>query len=219
MTTNTQKRKPKGDISFRLTLNEEQKNAKTTILENDVNVIVGKAGSGKTALAVNIALDMFFKRDVDRIYICRPTVAKEQLGFLPGDIMDKLDPWLQPIYQNMYTMYDKAKIEKHLADGDIQILPLAFMKGVTVVNSVFVVDEVQNVSNQDELWMIISRLGIGSKLILCGDEKQIDLKNKKHSAIHTLEDIAAKEIEGFSFTRLHANHRHPILERLEPLFT
>ena len=107
-----EKRKPKGDIKFKLSLNEEQKEAKQVILDNPVVLLKGMAGSGKTLLACQIALDMVFKREMEKIVITRPTVAKEDIGFLPGDLKEKMDPWLAPIYSNLYLLYDKEKIDK-----------------------------------------------------------------------------------------------------------
>ena len=111
-----QKRIPKNPIKFKIPLNEEQKQTKAIILENTITLLAGQAGSGKTLLACNIALDGLFRRMYDKIIITRPTVSKEEIGFLPGDMREKMDPWVQPIYQNMYLLYDKVKIEKHIQD-------------------------------------------------------------------------------------------------------
>ena len=101
-----EKRKPKGDIKFKLSLNEEQKEAKQVILDNPVVLLKGMAGSGKNLLACQIAFDMVFKREMEKIVITRPTVAKEDIGFLPGDLKEKMDPWLAPIYSNLYLLYE-----------------------------------------------------------------------------------------------------------------
>lgn len=111
-----QKRIPKNPIKFKIPLNEEQKLTKAIILDNTITLLAGQAGSGKTLLACNIALDGLFRRIYDKIIITRPTVSKEEIGFLPGDMREKMDPWVQPIYQNMYLLYDKSKIEKHIQD-------------------------------------------------------------------------------------------------------
>ena len=107
-----EKRKPKNPITFKITLNEEQKEAKQVILEHPVTLLKGMAGSGKTLVACQVALDLMFRKDIERIIITRPTVAKEDIGFLPGDLKEKMDPWLAPIYANLHLLYDKAKIEK-----------------------------------------------------------------------------------------------------------
>jgi phosphate starvation-inducible PhoH-like protein len=125
----TQKRKPKNPIKFNLQLNEEQKQAKALIIDNPVVVLKGMAGSGKTLVAVQAALDMLFCKEVEKIIITRPTVAKEELGFLPGDLKEKMDPWLAPIYHNLYMLYGKEKVDKELEYGNIEIVPFAFMRG------------------------------------------------------------------------------------------
>ena len=128
------KKKPKNPIKFKLELNEEQKEAKQLILDNPVTLLKGMAGSGKTLLACQIALDMVFKQELEKIVITRPTVAKEEIGFLPGDLKEKMDPWLAPIYANLYLLYDKDKIDKMVLENKIEIVPFAFMRGRTFPN-------------------------------------------------------------------------------------
>jgi len=205
----TEKRKPKGPIKFRISLNEEQKEAKSIILKNPVNILRGSAGSGKTLLAVQIALDLLFNKEVEKIVITRPTVAKEDIGWLPGDLKEKMDPWLAPIYSNLEMLYDRSKIQKLLEEGNIEILPFAFMRGRTLLNSCVVVDEGQNVT-MSQMEMIIGRMGTGSKIIICGDISQIDLKNKKESGLDFLNTVAAR-LEGVKVLTLKKNHRHPIV--------
>jgi len=125
----TEKRKPKTPIRFKIQLNEEQKQAKDKILHNTLTLLAGKAGSGKTLLACQIALEKLFTKEIQKIIITRPTVSKEEIGFLPGNLSEKMDPWVQPIYQNMFILYDKAKIEELIAFGVIEIVPLSFMRG------------------------------------------------------------------------------------------
>ena len=169
-----QKRIVKNPIKFKLQLNEEQKQAKAKILINTLTVLAGKAGSGKTLLACNVALDGLLRRQYSKIIITRPTVSKEEIGFLPGDLREKMDPWIQPIYQNMYSLYDKVKIEKLIEDGKIEIVPLAFMRGRTFLDSCIIVDEAQNVTHE-QMEMISTRIGLRSKMIVCGDDHQVDL--------------------------------------------
>ena len=142
-----QKRIVKNPIKFKIPLNEEQKETKAVILNNTITLLAGQAGSGKTLLACNIALDGLFRRIYDKIIITRPTVSKEEIGFLPGDMREKMDPWVQPIYQNMYLLYDKVKIEKYIQDEKIEIVPVSFMRGRTFLNSLIIVDEAQNVTH------------------------------------------------------------------------
>jgi phosphate starvation-inducible PhoH-like protein len=212
-TSNAEKRKPKGPIKYNLTLNEEQKNAKTEILENHVTLLKGQAGSGKTLLACQIALDQFFNREVEKIIITRPVVtAAEDIGYLPGSMKEKMDPWLAPIYANLYMLYSKAIVDKMVEQGDIEILPFAFVRGRTFVKSIVIVDEAQNVdARQTE--MIIGRLGLGSKMIFCGDTSQIDLRNKRDSGIDFFKILEAR-VKGVKTITLLKNHRHPIVPEI-----
>lgn len=205
----TQKRKPKNPIKFNLQLNEEQKQAKALIIENPVVVLKGMAGSGKTLVAVQAALDMLFSREVEKIIITRPTVAKEDLGFLPGDLKEKMDPWLAPIYHNLYMLYGKDKVDKELEYGNIEIVPFAFMRGRTFVNAFVIVDEAQNVTH-DQMETVLGRLGKGSKMVICGDLAQIDLKIKKDTGFSFLTRIE-EQVKGFKVFALQANHRHQIV--------
>ena len=128
---NSQKRKPKNDIKFNITLNEEQKAAKADILSHTVSLLKGQAGSGKTLLACQIALDMFFNRQIEKIIITRPVVAAaDDIGYLPGSMKEKMDPWLAPIYANLYMLYNKNAIDKMIECQDIEILPFAFVREI-----------------------------------------------------------------------------------------
>lgn len=206
------KRKPKGPIKFKLTLNEEQKEAKKIILENPVTLLKGMAGSGKTLLACQIALDLYFQKEIEKIVITRPTVAKEDIGFLPGDLKEKMDPWLAPIYSNLYMLYSKEKIDQMIKDEELEIVPFAFMRGRTFVNSLVIVDECQNITHgQTEL--MLGRLGKESKMIFCGDLSQTDLKNKKDSGIGFFVRLE-ENIKGVRIITLKNNHRHDIVEKI-----
>jgi phosphate starvation-inducible PhoH-like protein len=175
----TQKRRPnKNPIKFQVQLNEEQKEAKALVVDNPITVIRGLAGSGKTLVATQAALDFFFTKQVEKIIITRPTVSKEDIGFLPGDLKEKMDPWLAPIYHNLYMLYNKEKIDKHLEKEDIEIVPFAFMRGRTFTNSFIIVDEAQNVTHS-QMETVIGRLGKGSIMVICGDIGQIDIKDKR----------------------------------------
>jgi len=207
------KRKPKSPIKFEISLNDEQKNAKSKILEADITLLTGQAGSGKTLLACQIALDMFFNRQTEKIIITRPAVAAaEDIGFLPGSMKDKMDPWLAPIYANLYMLYNKQKIDKMIEEDSIEILPITFVRGRTFVNSVVIIDEAQNVSTK-QTEMILGRLGLNSKMMFCGDTSQIDLKNKKESGIDFFKTLEAR-VEGVKVITLLQNHRHPIVPKI-----
>ena len=211
-----EKRKPKNPIKFKIQLNEEQKQAKAKILDSTITLLAGSAGSGKTLLACQIGLEKLFMRDVDKVIITRPTVSKEEIGFLPGDLREKMDPWVQPIYQNMYLLYDKEKVEKYISDGFIEIVPVSFMRGRTFVNSVVIVDEAQNVTHE-QMEMIVTRIGKGSKMIICGDDNQVDLKQKRDSGFKFLYS-ASKKIKNLEAISLKQNHRDPIVEDLINLY-
>lgn len=207
---NTEKRKPKNPITFNIQLNEEQKQAKSEILNNTITVLKGQAGSGKTLLACQVALDLFFTREIEKIIITRPVVAAAaDIGYLPGGMKEKMDPWLAPIYANLYTLYSKAHVDKMLDNQDIEILPFTFVRGRTFVNSCVIVDEAQNV-NSVQTEMIIGRLGLNSKMIFCGDSAQIDLRNKKESGIDFFKTLESR-VDGVKVIVLKQNHRHPIV--------
>lgn len=204
------KRVPKNPIKFHIQLNPEQKVAKQTILDNTITLLAGSAGSGKTLLACNVALDGLFSKQYDKIIITRPTVSKEDIGFLPGDMREKMDPWVQPIYQNFYTLYGKEKMEKYLESGQIEIVPVSFMRGRTFLDSLIIVDEAQNVTHE-QMEMIVSRIGIRSKMIICGDDHQIDLRKRSDSGFRFLYS-ASKKVKNLEAIKLLTNHRDPIVE-------
>jgi len=208
-------RSSNGKVKFNLTLNEEQKEAKDRILRNAMTVLTGKAGSGKTLLACQIALDQLFNREVDRIVITRPTVSKEEIGFLPGDIAEKMAPWISPIYANFNLLYQKDKIEQLIADGKIEIVPVAFMRGRTFVDSFVIVDEAQNVTDE-QMEMCLTRLGKNSKMIICGDIAQTDLK-KGNSGFKFLTEVEER-IQGFEIISLSSNHRHTIVDDILEIY-
>ena len=206
------KRIPKNPIKFKIQLNDEQKLAKAKILENTITLLAGQAGSGKTLLACNVALDGLFRRMYDKVIITRPTVSKEEIGFLPGDLREKMDPWVQPIYQNMFLLYDKSKVEKYIEKAEIEIVPVSFMRGRTFVNSIVIVDEAQNVTH-DQMEMIVTRLGKGSKMIVCGDTHQVDLKKKEDSGFKFLYN-GAKKIKEMQSITLITNNRADVVQDL-----
>jgi phosphate starvation-inducible PhoH-like protein len=191
-------------------LNEEQKKVKAQILQDTISVLTGKAGSGKTLLATQIALEYLFYREVERVIITRPTVSNEDIGFLPGSMKEKMDPWVSPIQANMTMLYGKSKIQKLMEEDTIEIAPISFMRGRTFVKSCVIVDESQNIT-KTQMEMILSRLGVNSKMILTGDISQTDLKNKKDSGLPYLFNMS-NSINGLGVYELKTNHRHPIVE-------
>jgi phosphate starvation-inducible PhoH-like protein len=206
------KQKPKGPIKFQIQLNEEQKIAKEKIMSNAITVLSGKAGSGKTLLACQVGLDLLFRKAIEKIIITRPTVSKEEIGFLPGDLREKMEPWMQPIYSNFYQLYNKDKIDEILENGQVEIVPVAFMRGRTFLDSLVIVDEAQNCTNE-QMEMITSRLGIRSKMIICGDSAQVDLKQRGESGFNFLLRVA-KRVKDMDSMTLLTNHRHSVVDAL-----
>ena len=215
--TNIEKTPPKGPIKFSLSLSEEQKLAKAEILNHPYNFIVGKAGSGKTLLACQVALDQFFKRTFNKIIITRPTISTQDDGFLPGTEKEKMEPWLVPIRSNMRKVYNKPQILAKLEeDESIELVSLAHFRGRTFENSVVIVDEFQNLT-KSQLNMALGRLGKNSTMIFCGDNQQIDLKDKNYSAIHEVPKI---QTSNFVFKCvLEDNHRHQAIDEVLTLLT
>lgn len=209
---NTEKRIPKNPIKFDITLSDEQKTAKDLILRRPFNVIFGKAGSGKTLLAVQIALDLFFKRKINKIVITRPTVGTEDNGFLPGSEKEKMEPWLVPIRSNMRKVYNKPPIlDKMEQEFNIELVSLAHFRGRTFEDAVCIVDEFQNLTKQ-QFAMALSRLGKNSLVIFCGDKKQIDLKFPNDSAVHEVPKIQSSQF--VNVVTLQDNHRHEALDEV-----
>jgi phosphate starvation-inducible PhoH-like protein len=209
---NIERNPPKGDVKFAVTLSDEQKAAKELILQTPINFVIGKAGSGKTMLAVQIALDMFFKRAVNKIVITRPTVSTEDNGFLPGTEKEKMEPWLVPIRSNMRKIYNKPEyLTKLESEDSIEWVSLTHFRGRTFENAVCIVDEFQNLTKQ-QLHMCLGRLGKGSTLIFTGDSQQIDLKYKNDSAFHEVPKIEMSQY--VNKITLNDNHRHAALDEI-----
>ena len=214
---NKNKKPPKGNIKFNITLSEEQKRAKENIINHAYNFVVGKAGSGKTLLAVQIGLDMYFKRQYNKIVITRPTVSTEDNGFLPGTEREKLEPWLVPIMSNMRKVYNKPDKIKTMVDSeDIELVSLTHFRGRTFDDAVVIVDEFQNLTKA-QLRMALGRLGKNSVMIFCGDNQQVDLKDSFNSAI---DDIAKMEQSKYVYkVVLEDNHRHKAIDDVLKLLT
>jgi len=215
--SNIEKTPPKGDIKFSLTLSEEQKRAKELIMETPFNFVIGSAGSGKTLLAVQIALDMYFKRRVNKIIITRPTVSTEDNGFLPGSEKEKMEPWLVPIKSNMRKVYDKPEILTRMEEEEaIELVSLTHFRGRTFENAVCIIDEFQNLTKA-QLQMCIGRLGKNSIMIFTGDKHQVDLKFKNDSAIHEIPKLEKSKYVNKII--LMDNHRHEALNEVLRLLT
>jgi len=194
---------------------EGQKNYVKALREKDIIISAGPAGTGKTFLAVAVALTMLLDKKIERIILSRPAVeAGERLGFLPGDMREKVDPYLRPLYDSLYDLLDFEKIQKKIEVGDIEIAPLAFMRGRTLKNSFAILDEAQNATNT-QIKMFLTRIGENSKIVINGDPSQIDLPNKSLSGLNSSKKILShlKEISVVDF-----NHkdviRHPLVSKI-----
>lgn len=212
MGENIAKIAPKNPIKFKLQLTEEQKQAKAEVLDKTITVLTGVAGTSKTFVSVQIALDLYFRREINRITIMRPMVGTEEMGMLPGTLEEKMEPWTIPLVENMYALYDKGKIDSMLKDGNIRILPLQFTQGVTMVNEFVIIDEAQNATAQ-QFEMIMTRLGKNSKMIFTGDPNQIQLKQKSRSGLQRLIDIVPM-IDQLGCVTLTENYRDPIVREI-----
>tara|TARA_R100001509_G_scaffold153806_1_gene114941 strand:- start:799 stop:1476 length:678 start_codon:yes stop_codon:yes gene_type:complete len=207
--SNNREKNNKKGYRFLLSLNEEQKKAKYDILQNTISVILGKAGSGKTLLACQIALQGVLEKTYKKIIITRPTISKEDLGHLPGNMEEKMSPWVAPIYGNMFQLLRKERVEQMISRGQIEIVPVSYMRGRTFLDSAVIVDECQNLDNEQTL-MILQRIGINSRMMFCGDTDQVDLKKNGDSGLGFLKTI--KNVNGLNTIELLSNHRHPILD-------
>lgn len=173
---------------------KKQKEYVKSLKTNRIVMSLGPAGTGKTYLAVAVALSMLLEKKVERIILSRPAVeAGEKLGFLPGDMKDKIDPYLRPLYDSLYDLLDYDKIQRKIESGSIEIAPLAFMRGRTLKNSFAILDEAQN-ATEIQIKMFLTRIGENSKLVVNGDPSQIDLPNKNHSGLVKSQSIL-KEIK------------------------
>jgi phosphate starvation-inducible PhoH-like protein len=192
-----------------------QKRYIDAIRENTVTFGIGPAGTGKTFLAVALAAAALSRREVNRIILTRPAVeAGERLGFLPGDLMAKIDPYLRPLFDALHDMIDPEKVSQHLERGVIEIAPLAFMRGRTLNDSFVILDEAQN-TTPEQMKMFLTRLGFGSKMVVTGDITQVDLPREQQSGLIVVKDILAG-IDGLQFVTLTGDDvvRHRLVQRI-----
>ena len=186
-----------------------------SIYQNDINFGIGPAGTGKTYLAVASAVDALLKEKVDRIILMRPAVeAGEKLGFLPGDLSQKVDPYLRPLYDALYEMLGIERTEKYIEKGIVEIAPLAYMRGRTLNNSFIIVDESQN-TTKEQMKMILTRMGFGSYLLINGDLTQIDLpKNIESGLAHAVRVVNGTEDIGIINFDSKDIVRHPLVRKI-----
>tara|TARA_B100000575_G_C23018766_1_gene586668 strand:- start:20 stop:1027 length:1008 start_codon:yes stop_codon:yes gene_type:complete len=194
---------------------EKQKNYIRALKQSDIVISAGPAGTGKTFLSVAVALTMLLEKKIDRIILSRPAVeAGERLGFLPGDMREKVDPYLRPLYDSLYDLLDFEKIQKKIEVGDIEIAPLAFMRGRTLKNSFAILDEAQNATDT-QIKMFLTRIGENSKIVINGDPSQIDLPNKTLSGLNRSKKLLGhlKEISVVDFDHTDVV-RHPLVSKI-----
>ena len=186
-----------------------------TVKNNDVVFSIGPAGTGKTFLSVAFALAALDCHDIDRIILCRPAVeAGESLGFLPGDLKDKVDPYLAPLYDSLRDLYSEYKLAQLLESKIVEVVPLAYMRGRTLDNAYMILDEAQNTTAL-QMKMFLTRMGVGSRAIITGDVTQIDLKNKNDSGLIQASSILS-DVEGIGFVNLDKKDivRHPLVMKI-----
>ena len=194
---------------------QNQQNYLKKIQSYDINFGVGPAGTGKTYLAVACAIDALLKEEVRKIILVRPAVeAGEKLGFLPGDMAQKVDPYLRPLYDALYEMLGFERVEKMLEKGMIEVAPLAFMRGRTLNDAFIILDEAQNTTTE-QIKMFLTRVGFGSTAVITGDITQIDLPSAKMSGLSHVLNVL-KDVEGISFTYFAVRDvvRHPLVQRI-----
>ena len=194
---------------------EKQKYYVRALKESEIIISAGPAGTGKTFLAVAVALTMLLEKKIERIILSRPAVeAGERLGFLPGDMREKVDPYLRPLYDSLYDLLDYEKIQKKIEVGDIEIAPLAFMRGRTLKNSFAILDEAQNATDT-QIKMFLTRIGENSKIVINGDPSQVDLPNKSLSGLNRSKKLLGhlKEISVVDFDHSDVV-RHPLVSKI-----
>ena len=194
---------------------QKQKDYVRALKTNQITMSLGPAGTGKTYLAVAVALTMLLEKKVKRIILSRPAVeAGERLGFLPGDMKEKIDPYLRPLYDSLHDLFDYEKIQKKIEIGEIEIAPLAFMRGRTLKNSFAILDEAQN-ATKTQIKMFLTRIGENSKLVVNGDPSQVDLPNKNQSGLTDSQKIL-KGIKEISIINFDHNDviRHPLVTKI-----
>lgn len=195
--------------------NKNQQDYVRAILTNDINFGIGPAGTGKTYLAVAAAVDALERQEVRRILLTRPAVeAGEKLGFLPGDLAQKVDPYLRPLYDALFEMLGFEKVEKLIERSVIEIAPLAYMRGRTLNDAFIILDESQNTTTE-QMKMFLTRIGFSSKAVITGDITQIDLPRGQKSGLRQAIEVL-NEVEGISFTFFNAKDvvRHPVVQRV-----
>jgi phosphate starvation-inducible PhoH-like protein len=206
-----QKKVLKNEIKYQITLNDEQKEAKRLIIENQIVVITGRAGCGKSLVSAQTALDFVFKKQFENIFVTRAAVeVGHSLGFLPGSLNDKFNPYLEAFQENLIKCYDKVKIEQMINDKQVIALPVQFIRGKTI-DEVLIVEEAQNLTKA-EMLAILTRLGKNGRIIINGDNEQRDIKDQYNGLEYVIE--LSKKIEEIKWIKLKHNHRSDLVGRI-----
>lgn len=206
-----QKKVFKNEIKYSIQLNEEQKEAKRLIRENQIVIITGRAGCGKSLVSAQTALDFIFKKECETILVTRAAVeVGHSLGFLPGSLNDKFNPYLEAFQENLIKCYDKVKIDQLIEDKKVIALPVQFIRGKTV-DSVLVVEEAQNLTKA-EMLAILTRLGKNGRIIINGDNEQKDIKDEFNGLSYAIE--LSKKIEEIKWIKLKENHRSDLVGKI-----
>jgi phosphate starvation-inducible PhoH-like protein len=204
-------RERKNDIKYNVTLNEEQKLAKQLIIDNQIVIVTGRAGSGKSLICAQTALDFLMKKQCDHIYVTRAAVeVGNSLGFLPGDLEEKFNPYLEAFKENLEKCYDKLKINELVKDKKIMAYPVQFIRGKTI-DDILVVEEAQNLTRH-EMLAILTRLGKTGKIIINGDLEQQDIREGFNGLAYAIE--LSKKIEGIEWVKLKHNHRSDLVGKI-----
>lgn len=204
-------RERKGDIKYNITLNDEQKEAKQLIIDNQIVIVTGRAGSGKSLICAQAALDFLMKKQCDHVYVTRATIeVGGSLGFLPGDLEEKFNPYLEAFQENLEKCYDRVKIGELVKNKKITAYPVQFIRGKTI-DDILVVEEAQNLT-KGEMLAILTRLGKTGKIIINGDNEQKDIKESYTGLSYAIE--LSKKIEGIEWIKLKANHRSDLVGKI-----
>jgi phosphate starvation-inducible PhoH-like protein len=204
-------RERKNDIKYLIQLNDEQKEAKRLIRENQIVIITGRAGCGKSLVCAQVALDFLFKKEANNVFVTRATIeVGNSLGFLPGGLEEKFNPYLEAFQENLNKCYDKVKIEALVAEKKILAYPVQFIRGKTI-DDVLIVEEAQNLS-KPQMLAILTRLGKTGKIIINGDMEQQDTKDSINGLAYAIE--ISKKIDEIQWIKLKQNHRSDIVGKI-----
>lgn len=204
-------RERKQEIKYNVTLNDEQKEAKRLIIENQIVIVTGRAGSGKSLVCAATALDFLMKKQCDHLYVTRATIeVGNSLGFLPGALEEKFNPYLEAFQENLTKCYDKVKIQALVKDEKIVAYPVQFIRGKTI-DDILVVEEAQNLTKA-EMLAILTRLGKTGKIIVNGDNEQKDIKDSYNGLSYAID--LSKKIKGIEWVKLKENHRSDLVGQI-----